>query len=266
MLAGRNDVEFVTRFASNMANFSDDGISFHGAYGYRWRHHFKTDQLENICAQLRENPLDRRVVLQMWDPRVDGNCRDGKDFPCNLTITFSVNPGSKALDMTVFNRSNDIVWGAYGANAVHMSMLQEYVATATGWPVGSYYQISTNWHAYADTFHKVANTLGSDSGRNPYDNVKRYPLMTTPPELWMQDLMMFMYEGPVLGLRDPFFRRVANPMHHAWEHYKNTKGEDRYDGAMEIMRQCAADDWRVACQLWIQRRKAAWLKKTTAEE
>lgn len=88
MIAGRNDVEWISRFSANIANYSDDGVTFHGAYGYRWRQHFEfyrveglsmadfpnaakselchIDQLATIAQLLKNNPDDRRIVLQMW--------------------------------------------------------------------------------------------------------------------------------------------------------------------------------------------------------
>lgn len=166
MLAGRNDVGGVAKYAKNMASFSDDRRTFHGAYGYRWRQHFGTnqryesgigeyeewkplDQLSVIARALKRNPEDRRCVLEMWDaPRDLG--RTGKDFPCNLTATFQRDPEGK-LDLAVFCRSNDIIWGAYGANAVHFSFLLEYMALWIGCPVGVYRQVSVNWHGYLAT-------------------------------------------------------------------------------------------------------------------
>ena len=41
------------------------------------------------------------------------------------------------LQMTVHCRSNDIIWGTYGANAVHFSILQEYVAARIGVDLGT---------------------------------------------------------------------------------------------------------------------------------
>ena len=64
MIAGRNDVEWISRFNASIANYSDDGVTFHGAYGYRWRKHFGFDQIDIITEQLRANPDDRRIVLQ----------------------------------------------------------------------------------------------------------------------------------------------------------------------------------------------------------
>ena len=41
-----------------------------------------------------------------------------------------------------------MLWGAYGANAVHMSVLQEYVATALNVSIGTYTQMSDSLHIY----------------------------------------------------------------------------------------------------------------------
>jgi thymidylate synthase len=150
MLAGKNDVETVAKLAANMANYSDDGETLHGAYGHRWREWFGIDQINQIITELIANPTSRRCVLQMWDGSVDlGFAILGKkDVPCNTAIYFD--PLGDELNMTVSNRSNDLVWGAYGANVVHMSMLHSYVAHMVGKKVGTYYQMSNNLHLYAD--------------------------------------------------------------------------------------------------------------------
>jgi thymidylate synthase len=161
MLAGRNDVAGPRRYADNMKNYSDDGETFHGAYGHRWRRAFATspsngapaDQLSIIAESLKKNPEDRRCVLQMWSSLRDLG-GSGKDVPCNTMATFQIAPDGK-LDLTLFCRSNDMVWGAYGANAVHFSFLLEYMAGWIGVPQGHLYQISVNWHGYVNVLDKV---------------------------------------------------------------------------------------------------------------
>ena len=70
-LAGRNDVASLARYAKQMLEYSDDGVTLHGVYGHRWRKHFGFDQLTQIVAALKKNPDDRRCILQMWDARCD---------------------------------------------------------------------------------------------------------------------------------------------------------------------------------------------------
>ena len=268
MLGGRNDVASLTRFVKRMRDFSDNGEIFHGAYGYRWRRHFGIDQLALIGSNLKTNYDCRRQVLQMYDPRADAAPAEVqaemRDIPCNLTACFQVNDG--ALDMVVYNRSNDIIWGAYGANAVHFSMLQEYVAAMAGVPVGNYWQVSFNWHAYVAFLRPVfkladmAAQPPSEGVRTPYEGeVTPYPMVSTDPVTWMQDLLMFLEEeGKAMGYRDPFFRRVALPMMRAHNAFKEGKGRQRFADAISEAGDIRATDWRKAVLEWIARRQHKW--------
>jgi thymidylate synthase len=270
MLSGRRDVEWISRFSSNIANYSDDGVTFHGAYGYRWRNWFgvceylpdgtirelgKINQLATIANILKSDPDDRRVVLQMWDVCQDLG-RDGKDFPCNVVATFRINPYGK-LDMTVFNRSNDMIWGAYGANAVHFSMLQEVMASWIGVPMGGYWQVSTNFHSYHSTLEKHSKLIGICPGFDPYElgEVRPIPVVNGPIEQWFQDLHMFMEVGPAIGFKDKFFKKTAVPMLQSWEMWKNAESPKRIENAMRYASEIEAPDWRRACLEWLDRRK-----------
>lgn len=266
MLAGRNDVEFLKQFAKRMETFSDDGKTFHGAYGNRWRNWFNEDQLKIIIEILRKNPDDRRCVLQMWDPDTDLG-KTGKDFPCNTNAYFWINTHGR-LDMTVCNRSNDIIWGAYGANAVHFSVLQEYVAVGVGVPMGQYWQMSNNYHAYVDVF-KPLETLG-DRTRNPYTKVNHRdpyemgvgtmptPIVDTELKKWNEDLAMWLENPAKVGLSSKFFLRTATPMYHAWLAHK----QKDYKAAIEIMEQATSGDWKLAAIHWLERRKEKYDAKS----
>ena len=109
MIAGRNDVEFVKHYSGNMAKFSDNSVTLHGAYGFRWRNHFNFDQIEFLISEIKNNPTSRRLVMGMWDPKADIE-GTSLDHPCNTQIYFRIR--NDAIDMTVCNRSNDVVWGA----------------------------------------------------------------------------------------------------------------------------------------------------------
>jgi thymidylate synthase len=272
MLAGRNDVSWISHFSSNIANFSDDGVTFHGAYGHRWRNHFTTitnwgshengdyeikaiDQLSTCATLLQQNKDDRRVVMQMWDPTED-LAREGKDFPCNVTITFRVNPYGK-LDMTVFNRSNDMIWGAYGANAVHFSVLQEVMAAWVGVPLGQYWQVSTNFHAYHNTLEKHGAVADLSPGFCAYTigkDIMPFKIVNVPIDKWFAELQMFMDVGPAIGFTDPFFKNVAIPMLQSWDAWKDRADGKFFERAMKHANRIAATDWRLACTEWLERR------------
>ena len=270
MLAGRDDVAWLSQFNSNIASFSDDGIRFNGAYGDRWRSHFGFDQLALITDRLREDPTDRRQVLTMWDPRKDLANQDTKDLPCNDLIFFSRHRDG-SLDMTVMCRSNDIIWGCYGANAVHFSFLQEYMAARIGCPLGRYTQMSNNWHGYTATLEpllELRNCAREPQPNcdyyNPYyaEEIQSYPIMRTSYDTWDSDLQMFVDEGTAaIGFTDPFWRRVAMPLLNAWHTWKSCAAPEKYGDALAELEKCEADDWRLACEQWISRREKRWREK-----
>jgi hypothetical protein len=256
MLAGRNDVEWLAQYLPRMRDFSDDGQTFHGAYGYRWRNHFGMDQVMMIQRMLRNDPTTRRAVLQMWDPTADLE-RTSKDLPCNLSAKFEID--GRHLNMTVFNRSNDLILGALGANVVHFSMLQEVIANLVGCEVGWYEQISANAHVYVAEWEKrkldLLTVVDSVTELDPYVNREVWPY----PRIAEDDgyhttfwhIREFM-EGR-LDERQPFLWEVARPIALAHKGYR----AGFYDTALAILETCKAEDWRLACTRWIERRKDA---------
>lgn len=278
MLAGRDDVAFPSMFNSTFGQFSDNGETFWGAYGARWRKWFGYDQLELIIQELQNNPDTRRCVLSMWSPCYVRDFTDdravqpdimqalagGKDVPCNTNVFFRV-IGTKErgpqLDIMVNCRSNDLFWGAYGANAVHFSVLQEYVASSVGLAVGRYWQNSFNFHAYTDKFPEEEWKAYADDARahNLYaqDKVAPFAMMAVPREQWDAELLAFMqwaesdFSAPPPSFGDHFFISVAVPMRLAYKAFK----EKDYPTALMRSEEIAATDWRAACTAWLQRRR-----------
>lgn len=258
MLAGRNDLGWIQQFNSRIGEYSDDGEILHGAYGFRWRKWFGIDQLKMVIEHLRSQPNSRRAVLQMWSPCGDllnyNGCGglDSKDLPCNLMVLFGVTRGR--LDMSVFNRSNDAIWGAFGANAVHMSFLQEYVAAALQISVGRYYQISNNLHVYTDRFPcSVREQLRQDcEDRYATGAVSSCPILDSGEsiEQWDADLELFMSMGVEKDFRTVFFREIAAPMWRSWWARKRKMNSGREDAECVV-----ASDWKTACVEWIDRRE-----------
>jgi thymidylate synthase len=259
MLAGRNDVETPSYFAGHLASFSDDGKVLNGAYGHRWRNHFNIDQLHGyVIPALKKNNLDRRAVLAMWDGEHDvKSALDGsKDVCCNLTAVFDASSG--VLDMTVFNRSNDAVLGATGANIVHFSILQEYVACHIGMPVGTYYQISSNTHAYLNDKATQRSMEWAKNTVEPPIHAANCPLLFSEcgPSTFMEDLETLMdnykeTHGLEYTFKSVFFSEVVAPVVQAFNLYKNDLLEE---SVLSLDKAIKKTDWVFATKSWIQRR------------
>lgn len=263
MLAGRDDLAPLTWYVQRMRDFSDDGETLRGAYGQRWLHFFGHDQLAIIIETLRSNPDDRRCVLGMWGAADDLGV-DSRDVPCNLVAKFSRGRRGE-LNMTVFCRSNDIVWGAYGANAVHFSILQEYMAAGIGCEVGRYWQVSDDWHGYEKT---VTPLLHSERETDQYQyrgtSAPLWRPLVQDFAAWNADLVEFMgaacNEGSdprALTFREPFFNEVAAPMHAAYGMHR----ERLYGLADCLMDEVTAPDWQRAGREWLARRHAKWRER-----
>jgi thymidylate synthase len=278
MLAGRDDIRPLVRYAKQMGEYSDDGHTQNAAYGHRWRHagayeRFSRgrDQLKLICDALRKDHDTRQQVLQIWDHEKDLGTTT-KDHACNVAATFQIM--SDRLDMVVFCRSNDVVWGCYGSNAVHFSMLLEYVARRVGVSVGTYTQISVNWHAYVDKTAEMMIEVDKISDVNPYAEgrfldpttpIAPYPIALpgTSFARWDTDCAMFVTDTGMAPTekkecRDwlPFFREVAWPIVEAHDLYKSGAIND----AIAVASTCAATDWRLSCVNWLIRRQARRVK------
>lgn len=287
MLAGRNDVAFPAFFAANIRNYSDDGTTMHGAYGHRWLEWFGYDQLELIIQELSKNPDSRRCVLAMWDANSVREQEDrfnvlgqlsfrrisdlevvlanGKDVPCNTHAYVDLRDNK--LNITVLCRSNDIYWGAYGANAVHFSVLQEYLAAQIVCGVGEYRQFSNNYHIYTNTvkrddFERIAEDC------RQWDHypagVRPLPVVTMDIDDWERDLLLFFqmadavlkhglgpeYQVPREKLKTHFFRNTAVPMFMSYYERKN-----KLSSGMGWVQKMESSDWRIACEEWILRRE-----------
>lgn len=309
MIAGRNDVAPLVYYAKNMANYSDDGVTLNGAYGYRWRHSTipgyirepgyanlpeGVDQLNLLVEHLKADPSSRRAVLQMWNVEDDllkigkpmGNIDSrltttgSKDVCCNLSVMFSIREIPEkmndvgdpihyehlVLDMTVTNRSNDMIWGMLGANYVHFTFLQEYIAARLGVEVGVYNHFTNNLHVYESNWKpeewlKSQGTVGDPYWDTDYENVKDWKpySLVKDPATFEREVVEFV-DINAKGTTDPYFksywkepflRDVAQPMLYAF-HFHKIKD---HAGATYRAKEIKADDWRISCVDWLKRRE-----------
>lgn len=196
---------------------------------------------------------------------------------CNTQAMFDIVEGK--LNMTITNRSNDIIWGCYGANVVHFSFLLEYMANRLGVPVGTYYQVSNNLHLYTEFDitkrfvepHEQTNA----TGRNPYsivDNSLAYP------DLYAGGVRPMSLGAGIPGFEDelqeivndyrdterhvreiPFFNEVVEPMRSAyacWKEGRKVVAEAIIARAKGAYRDKHGhdNDWLTAMHRWIGRR------------
>lgn len=273
MLAGDigNDVELMSYFASNMASFSDDGRKYNAFYGTRARQTWG-DQLDLVIKDLQKNPQSRQAVLNLWDP--SDLERPTKDKACNLMMIFDICPEECCLNMTSFNRSNDAVWGGVtGANVVHLSMFQEYVAGMLNLGVGYWHHSSANLHVYAEnpTWIKLSEVPDQTqfipaypTWMDLFDGVKDRTGMDSWLKMFVSDLKYVVLRNAGLSGSNPagllwkspgygdsnFLNNVVVPMACAYIARKSGMKQVAY----KYLQKVQAEDWRLAGLFWMSRR------------
>jgi len=170
LASGRNDLAMLEAYVKKLRDFSDDGLFLRGGYGPRFRYYngnpedynigndrlqdsFEIDQFQFVIESFKRDPFTRQAIIQVGDPIKDcfltsGRLKETKDFPCSRSLQFSRQPETNKLDLTVYMRSNDLLWGATGVNIFNFTFIQEYIANILGLDVGNYYHFANNIHYY----------------------------------------------------------------------------------------------------------------------
>lgn len=118
---GRNDVAMIRFYNKQIGQFSDNGRTFFGAYGPRFR-----EQLARVIKTLTVDPDSRQAVIELWrEPPPGGS----KDIPCTLSWQFFIRQGK--LEMHATMRSSD-VWLGLPYDVFNFSMIQQGVAALLG--------------------------------------------------------------------------------------------------------------------------------------
>ena len=115
ILTGDRHVSTIAPYNRHISNFSDDGVTFAGAYGPRIM-----EQLNYVINKLIEDPDSRQAGLTIWTP----NPSPSKDIPCTVAIWFQVRAAK--LNCHVFMRSSDL-WLGLPYDLFNFSMLAHLV-------------------------------------------------------------------------------------------------------------------------------------------
>lgn len=137
----------VTKFNRKML----EKIEFNAPYGVRIRragHGRNVDQLTHVIEELKKDKDSRRAVISLWNHDFDRLDKVTADRPCNFSLIFKI--VDSKLNLTVINRSNDILLGLFNVNIPIFTSIQEIVAIMLNVKVGEYYHFTNSFHMYLD--------------------------------------------------------------------------------------------------------------------
>ena len=145
-----NHVKVAGYFNKNIEQFSDDGETLYGSYGHRI-----ATKMQGVLDKLKEDHDTRQALLTIH--RVDDSIVKTKDPPCTITLQFTIR--DEKLNMHVYMRSNDIVWGT-PYDVFVFTTIQKVFANTLGIPIGKYYHTATSLHMYERDFEKCREYIG----------------------------------------------------------------------------------------------------------
>jgi thymidylate synthase len=170
MAAGREDVATIARYNKQIAQFSDDGVKFAGAYGPQMLR-----QIPWAMQQLQEKPGCRQAVIQIWHPTP----APSKDIPCTLSWQLLARDGR--LNAVITMRSSDI-WLGLPYDFVNLSQLVSGIAGELGLETGELIFNLGSSHLYDRDREKASAVLAQPGllervtspqlpGRPPADDI-----------------------------------------------------------------------------------------------
>lgn len=170
ILSGDDRVSTISPYSARIADFSDDGVKFFGAYGPKIH-----EQLPYVIAKLVSDNDTRQAGLTIWrecPPQT-------KDVPCTVTIFFAIRSGR--LNCHVFMRSSD-QWLGLPYDVFNFSMLSHLVCgmlnNADGQAQvepGTLYLTAASSHIYETNWMDARTCLTKGSV---------LPQVATPDGLW----------------------------------------------------------------------------------
>ena len=157
ILSGDNRVETIAPYNKNIINYSDDGVTFFGAYGPRI-----LSQLDYVIDKLKSDADTRQAVLTIWRE----NPPETKDVPCTVAVHFMIR--DHKLNCHVYMRSNDL-WLGFPYDVFNFSMLSHLVCCKLNAFVvenggviiepGMLYHTASSRHIYEQHFEQVEQLI-----------------------------------------------------------------------------------------------------------
>lgn len=134
--------------------WADEKGSIGKAYGYQLgkKYVYKDngtyqfmDQVEHLIYKLKNSPMDRRMIITMWNPSEELEMHLA---PCCYETLWDVTDGK--LNMTLIQRSGDLVAaaGAGGFNDIEYALLVHMVARECNLKPGTFIHYINNLHIY----------------------------------------------------------------------------------------------------------------------
>lgn len=178
ILRGSNRVDEIYPWCKKMAEFSDDGYVFQGAYGPK-----VSEQMHYVIETLCQDQDTRQAVINIWREMP----RESLDVPCTLSMQFILRDG--ILHMVVSMRSSD-VWLGLPYDLFNFSMILHRVShrlredEGISTMPGNIHITAGSQHLYERDLEGAQACIRSEAGMGPSIHFQS----AGHQELWLSDM------------------------------------------------------------------------------
>jgi len=175
VFAGSNKISpYLEFFIPRAKDYSDDGETWRGGYPERI---YRFEQLESMLNKFKVDGLHtRRANLYIGNPDLDTDesleeifgINETKDIPCNQLMNAFVSVDKK-VNVNMFSRSGDIIWGLGSINLFEFTYFQEIIYhwikknIDENVTLGEYSHFCTNMHLYEFTGKQGFGVIENES-------------------------------------------------------------------------------------------------------
>jgi thymidylate synthase len=192
--------------AEQCARFGRQPGDLGPVYGHQWRNFGATrmpdgtyardgvDQIAWVLAEIRRNPLSRRLLVTGWNPREQAEVALP---PCHTFFQFYIQNG--LLSCQLYQRSADSFLGV-PFNIASYALLTHLIAQVSGLGVGDFVHTIGDAHIYRNHLDQVRLQLSREP--RPLPRLKLNPQLTDLAALRFEDVAIEGYD-PHPGIKAP---------------------------------------------------------------
>ncbi len=159
IMGARRDVASIAPYNKRIAEFSDDGVTYFGAYGP------KIDaQRHYVISKLHNDPQSRQAVINIWRE----SPTQTRDVPCTVAMQFMIR--NDKLLCNVFMRSSD-AWLGVPYDLFNFSRIQAVIAADLEIEPGALSVTLGSSHIYEQHFNAAEDLLIANKHTVPKSGV-----------------------------------------------------------------------------------------------
>lgn len=174
ILSGDNRVKTIAPYSKDIAKFSDDGLTFFGAYGPK-----VFAQIPYVVSALHNDLDSRQAVINVWRETPPPT----KDVPCTLSLQFLVR--ENVLHCVASMRSSDL-WLGHPYDIVNFSavaftvLLQLSIMQGDELNLGYLFLTAGSKHIYERNFDGVKEVLDDFYGTSAQEKQRPERVLFNP--------------------------------------------------------------------------------------